>query len=208
MQKSHITQMNKISNGLTVCVFCGSGLGTRPAFADDASALGQLLAKEDISLVYGGGSVGLMGVVAQSCLERGGQVTGVIPDFLRALERPVLNLTELVITEDMHGRKMNMWRRADGFIVLPGGVGTLEELLEQLTWEQLGQHDKPIILLNTENYWRPLEAVFRQMRTTGFLRENLDIRYHVAPTPADAVSFFKAHASTRPLPAEPVPPAM
>jgi uncharacterized protein (TIGR00730 family) len=201
------TQTSKISSGLTACVFCGSGLGTRRAFADDARVLGQLLADDDISLVYGGGSVGLMGVVAQSCLERGGRVTGVIPDFLRALERPVLNLTELVITEDMHGRKMNMWRRADGFIVLPGGVGTLEELLEQLTWEQLGQHDKPIILLNTENYWAPLEAVFRQMRETGFLRKNLDIRYYVAPTPADAVSFLKAHANTQPLPAVPVPPA-
>lgn len=179
----------------TACVFCGSSPGKNPAFANDAQALGQALAAEKVRLVYGGGSLGLMGITAKSALEAGGEVVGVIPDFLQNLERPTLPLTELIVTTDMHQRKMNMWLRADGFIVLPGGVGTLEELLEQITWVQLGQHRKPIILLDTLGYWDPLLAMFEHMRAAGFIRQDLEIHYRVAATPAEAVALFHKYAT-------------
>ncbi len=181
---------------LSACVFCGASPGKSDAYVADARALGRLMAEAKIDLVYGGASVGLMGAVAEACLQGRGRVTGVIPEFLRALERPTLELSELIITADMHERKMKMWERADGFIVLPGGVGTLEELLEQLTWAQLGQHSKPIILLNTKGYWTLLEAFFGHMRATGFLREDLNITYSVVATAAEAVQLFKKKLST------------
>lgn len=179
----------------TVCVFCGSGLGSDQAFENDARQFGHLLSEANIELVYGGGSLGLMGVVAESCLKGGGVVTGVIPKFLWDLEMPSLPLTELITTKDMHERKMIMWERADGFIVLPGGVGTLEELVEQLTWVQLGTHSKPIILVNTAGYWSMLEEFFDKMRVSGFLRPELEIIYHLAADPLRALQIFELHTT-------------
>ncbi|MEQ1695714.1 MAG: TIGR00730 family Rossman fold protein [Hyphomicrobiaceae bacterium] len=182
-------------NGKTACVFCGSSIGASPIFEHDARVLGELLAKSGTKLVYGGGSLGLMGAVAKAAMQHAGHVTGVIPKFLCSLEKPDLPLSELIVTSDMHERKMNMWERADGFIVLPGGVGTFEELLEQLTWVQLGQHHKPIILLNTNGYWNLLEALFHHMRSNGFIRKELEITYHLASSPSHALNVFETHAT-------------
>ncbi len=127
-----------------ICVYCGSSAGTQPAFVEAAQELGQILAENRIRLIYGGGSVGLMGALAESVLEHGGEVTGIIPEFLTRRERPRRMAQELIVTRDMHERKRIMFERADAFVAMPGGIGTLEELVEQLTWVQLGRHKKPI----------------------------------------------------------------
>ena len=128
--------MSKIN---ALCVYCGSSAGTDPAFVETARSFGKILAENDIRLVYGGGSAGLMGALAEAVLENGGDVTGIIPEFLTNRERPRRLAQELIVTRDMHERKAKMFERADGFVALPGGIGTLEELVEQLTWAQLGQ---------------------------------------------------------------------
>src|SRR6516225_367443 len=140
----------------TVCVYCGSGPGGDPAFIAAARDFGQILAENRVRLVFGGGSLGLMGALATSVLDHGGIVTGVIPEFLVNREHMLLRVQERVITPDMHERKRVMFERADAFVALAGGVGTLEELVEQLTWAQLGRHKKPILILNTANFWEPL----------------------------------------------------
>ena len=164
--------MNRIK---TVCVYCGSGPGTNPRFVEAANALGKILAENDIRLVYGGGSVGLMGAVAKSVLDHGGSVTGIIPDFLRARENALTRVQEMIVTPDMHERKRLMFERSDAFVALPGGVGTLEELVEMLTWQQLGRHAKPILLANIDGFWEPLVALLTHMRTAQFIRPNLEI---------------------------------
>jgi uncharacterized protein (TIGR00730 family) len=128
----------------SICVYCASGPGTNPAFVEAAKSFGRILAENGIRLVYGGGSVGLMGAVAESVLAHGGAVTGVIPDFLVNREHMLASVQERIITRDMHERKRVMFERADAFVALPGGVGTLEELVEQMTWAQLGRHKKLI----------------------------------------------------------------
>ena len=132
----------------TVCVYCGSGAGTDPAFIEAARRFGELLARDGVDLVYGGGSRGLMGAVANSVLDHGGHVTGIIPEFLEGREHTLRRAQEVIVTPDMHVRKQTMFDRADAFVALPGGIGTLEELVEQLTWAQLGRHKKPILILN------------------------------------------------------------
>ena len=145
------------NNGIAhICVYCGSGKGRNPAYATAARQLGKSLAKAGIGLVYGGGSLGLMGEVARSTLKHGGHVTGIIPKFLSARERMLTDVDELIVTEDMHERKMMMFNKADAFVALPGGIGTLEELIEQLTWAQLGQHRKPIVIANIGGYGTPV----------------------------------------------------
>lgn len=153
----------------SICVYCGASRGKRPEYAALARNLGTLLARRGITLVYGGGNVGLMGVVADATLAAGGKVVGVIPRAL--LEREVShgNLTELVVVNDMHERKLTMATRADGFIALPGGIGTLEELFETLTWLQLGFHGKPIALLDATGYFSALLAFLDNMVAEGFL---------------------------------------
>jgi uncharacterized protein (TIGR00730 family) len=136
-----------------ICVYCGSGPGTDPRFAKAAHAFGAILAENDIGLVYGGGSVGLMGAVAAATLARGGRVTGIIPEFLSNRERPFADAQELIVTRDMHERKRIMFERSDAFVALPGGVGTLEELFEVYTWNQLGLHAKPLGLFNVRGYF-------------------------------------------------------
>ena len=145
--------MSKIN---ALCVYCGSSPGTDPAFVETAQNFGKILAENEIRLVYGGGSTGLMGALASAVLDHGGEVTGIIPEFLTKRERPRRLPQELIVTTDMHDRKWRMFERADGFVALPGGIGTLEELVEQLTWVQLGRHKKPILIANINGYWDPL----------------------------------------------------
>jgi uncharacterized protein (TIGR00730 family) len=159
----------------SICVYCASGPGNNPAFMDAAKTFGRILAENGIRLVYGGGSVGLMGALAESVLEYGGAVTGVIPDFLVNREHMLLSAQERLITRDMHERKRLMFERADAFVALPGGVGTLEELVEQLTWAQLGRHKKPILALNVARFWDPLCTLLEQMEKLDFIRANLPV---------------------------------
>src|SRR6266849_4975331 len=153
----------------SICVYCAAGPGKVAAFMDAASSFGRALAENGIRLVYGGGSVGLMGALADSVLDNGGTVTGVIPDFLVNREHMLARAQERIITRDMHERKRGMFERADAFVALPGGVGTLEELVEQLTWAQLGRHRKPILIANIAGYWDPLLVMFDHLLGLGFL---------------------------------------
>jgi uncharacterized protein (TIGR00730 family) len=143
---------------------------------DAAASFGRVLAKDNIGLVYGGGSVGLMGALAEAVLDSGGRVTGVIPEFLVNREHMLLRVQERIVTRDMHERKRIMFERADAFVALPGGIGTLEELVEQLTWAQLGRHRKPILILNIEGFWDPLCALIDHMRRLDFIRADLSVR--------------------------------
>jgi uncharacterized protein (TIGR00730 family) len=157
----------------SICVYCASGPGTSPAFVAAAHSFGRILAENRVRLVYGGGSVGLMGALAESVLDHGGYVTGVIPDFLVDREHMLQRAQERIITRDMHERKRIMFERADAFVALPGGIGTLEELVEQLTWAQLGRHKKPILIANIERFWDPLCALLDHMRKLEFIRKGL-----------------------------------
>jgi uncharacterized protein (TIGR00730 family) len=159
----------------SICVYCGSASGARPVYEDAARRLGESMAGAGIRLIYGGGSVGLMGTVARAVLASGGVVTGIIPRFLVRREGLIPDLTETLVTETMHERKMLMFERADAFVALPGGVGTLEELVEQMTWAQLGQHAKPVLIANVADFWTPLIALLNQMRREGFIRRDLDV---------------------------------
>jgi uncharacterized protein (TIGR00730 family) len=176
----------------TVCVYCGSGFGTDPAFREAAQQLGTALAQAGMRLVYGGGDVGLMGTVARAVLEGGGHVTGIIPDFLQARENMLEDVHETVVVPDMHTRKRLMFERSDAFVTLPGGIGTLEELVEQLTWAQLGRHRKPVVLVSIADFWAPLLALFDHMRGHGFIREGLDLSYLVAPDAGSVVPLLQA----------------
>jgi uncharacterized protein (TIGR00730 family) len=169
----------------SICVYCASGPGKNPAFMQAAKQFGRILAEKGIRLVYGGGSVGLMGALAESVLAHGGAVTGVIPDFLVNREHMLLSVQERIITPDMHARKREMFERADAFVGLPGGVGTLEELVEQLTWAQLGRHKKPILILNIERFWDPLCALIEEMRRLEFIRAGMTVDLLVAEAVED-----------------------
>lgn len=177
-----------------ICVYCGSGPGTDPRFVKAAHAFGAILAENDIGLVYGGGSVGLMGAVAASTLARGGRVTGIIPEFLTNRERPFSDAQELIVTRDMHERKRIMFERADAFVALPGGVGTLEELVEQITWAQLGQHRKPILIANIKGFWDPLCVLLDHMRQIEFIRPGLSVDVLIADRVEDILPKLAAAA--------------
>ena len=153
-----------------LCVFCGSRSGTRPAYREAAEALGRLLAEHEIELVYGGGNIGLMGVIADACLAAGGRVVGVIPRALLEWEVGHQRLTRLEVVDSMHIRKARMAELSDGFIALPGGLGTFEELFEMLTWAQLGFHGKPVGLLDVSGYYRPLVQMLEAGVDEGFMR--------------------------------------
>jgi hypothetical protein len=178
----------------SICVYCGSGHGADPAFRHAAEALGSAIARAGLSLVYGGGNVGLMGTVARAVLDGGGHVTGIIPDFLRQRELMIDDAQELVVVPDMHTRKRLMFERADAFVALPGGIGTLEELIEQMTWAQLGQHRKPILLADIGGFWRPLLGLLEHMREAGFIRPGLDVHYLVAERIEDVIPMLDEQA--------------
>lgn len=187
-----MTDMSKIK---TVCVYCGSGPGTDPRFVEAAVAFGKALADGGIRLVYGGGSIGLMGAVANSVLDHGGTVTGIIPGFLTARENALRRVQELIVTPDMHERKRLMFEHSDAFVALPGGIGTLEELVEQLTWQQLGRHTKPVLLANIEGFWEPLLALLTHMRETQFIRQSLAVDILKAERVEDILPRLQAAAA-------------
>ena len=187
--------MSKIKK---VCVYCGSGAGTDPAYVEAARAFGQALAKNGVTLVYGGGAVGIMGAVALSVLDHGGEVIGIIPEFLMSRERALRGTHQLIVTTDMHERKRKMFEMADAFVALPGGVGTLEELVEQITWMQLGRHKKPILLGNVKGFWDPLCALLDHMKALQFIRDGLDFELHVASEIADILPMLQKAAAAVP----------
>jgi uncharacterized protein (TIGR00730 family) len=189
-----------MGNLTSVCVYCGSGLGTNPVHAEAARILGRAMADAGIRLVYGGGSVGLMGTLARAVLDAGGAVTGIIPRFLQSRERPMADLSELVLTDDMHARKMLMFERADAFVALAGGVGTLEELVEQMTWAQLGRHHKPVLLANVAGFWDPLIRLLDAMRRENFIRADLEISVLVAKQAEDIIPMLRRAVAARPQP--------
>lgn len=154
----------------SLCVYCGSSNRGPDSHRDAAVRLGRILAKHRIRLVYGGGRVGIMGTIANAVLEAGGEVIGIIPRFLEAHEVAHANVTRLEVVDGMHERKARMASLADGFVILPGGLGTLDELFEILTWKQLGLHDKPIVVVDLHGYWRRLRELVEAMVTDGYAR--------------------------------------
>ncbi len=177
-----------------VCVYCGSSTGNDPRFGEAADHLGAALAEAGVGLVFGGGDEGLMGRVARAVLAGGGRVTGIIPKFLIKRENALIDAQELVVVDNMHQRKQMMFDRADAFVALPGGVGTLEELVEQLTWVQLQRHQKPVLLADVGGFWRPLLGLIAHMHAAGFLREGFDVRYLVAEKMSDVLPMLIAAA--------------
>src|ERR1700726_1840671 len=183
-------------NGIkSICVYCASGPGTIPAFMDAARSFGRILAENGIRLVYGGGSVGLMGALAEAVLDGGGRVTGVIPEFLVNREHMLLRVQERIVTRDMHERKRVMFEKADAFVALPGGIGTLEELVEQLTWAQLGHHRKPILLANIAGFWNPLLELLDHMTALGFLHSVSRLNYLIVDDVDDILPSLRKAAA-------------
>ncbi len=170
----------------SVCVYCGSGKGLNSAYAIAARKLGKALADNNIRLIYGGGSLGLMGEVARASLGAGGKVTGIIPEFLGNRELMLKDVDELIVVENMHTRKQLMFDRADAFVALPGGIGTLEELVEQLTWSQLGRHAKPIVIANINGFWDQFLSLLAHMKQETFIRDGLDVHFNVVDS-AEAI---------------------
>jgi uncharacterized protein (TIGR00730 family) len=177
MAMNGIQKPSKISK---ICVYCGSGPGTDPAFVAAATGFGKILAENGIGLVYGGGTTGMMGTVSKAVRDHGGEVTGIIPEFLLNKERAGHRGDGLIVTRDMHERKRKMFEMSDAFVAMPGGVGTLEEIVEQMTWAQLGRHKKPILLANIEGFWEPLCALLDHMRMTEFIRGEFNFDLLVA----------------------------
>ena len=167
-----------------LCVYCGSSGAVEPRYREAASELGGLLAAAGIELVYGGGRVGLMGLLADAALSASGKVTGIIPRRLLEAEVAHLGVTELVVVDSMHDRKRLMAEKADAFAVLPGGIGTLDELFEIVSWKQLELHDKPILLVDIDGYWAPLRALLDHIVVNGFARPQTRRLLNVVPNVA------------------------
>ncbi|MGH6834719.1 MAG: TIGR00730 family Rossman fold protein [Methylocella sp.] len=178
-----------------ICVYCGSAQGAGPSYEAAAEKLGQAMAKASISLVYGGGAHGLMGALARSVLSNGGRVTGIIPDFLVGREGPLPGLQECLVVGSLHERKRLMFERADAFVALPGGIGTLEELTEQLSWVQLERHTKPVVIADIDGFWQPLLRLFGHMRERRFIQSSLEVRYLVAEKIEDIVPMIETAAA-------------
>lgn len=152
-------------------MYCGANVGARPDYAEAAEGLGRAIGASGMRLVYGGGAVGLMGILARAAMAAGGPVTGIIPQFLKDREVMLREVSDLIVTTDMHERKRMMFERADAFVALPGGIGTLEEVVEMMTWAQLDQHMKPVLIVNLNGFWDPLIALFGRMQEEGFLHK-------------------------------------
>lgn len=172
-------------NYSSIAVFCGSKNGKTPLFQLHANELGKLMAAHQQTLIYGGGNVGIMGVIANTMMENGGTVIGVIPELLKDREHHHEGITELIIVSDMHSRKKRMYELCDAAVILPGGFGTLDELFEMLTWNQLNIHNKKIILLNSGGYYDNLIGHLHQMEAEGFLYESVSNRITICATPAE-----------------------
>jgi uncharacterized protein (TIGR00730 family) len=179
----------------SICVYCGSGVGRSAAYATVADTLGREIAARGMALVYGGGSLGLMGQVARGVLAGGGRVTGIIPQFLSNKEMMLRDVQELIVVDDMHQRKRLMFERSDAFVALPGGIGTLEEVVEQLTWAQLGRHRKPIVLANIEGFWDPFLRLLEHMRDETFIRAGLEVRFVTVSRAEDILPAAEAAAA-------------
>ena len=184
MNKNHEVNAGRVEPQSTevrsLCVYCGSWSGDHPSLEGFARDFGSACAARGIELIYGGGGIGLMGAVAEAALAAGGRVVGIMPRSLLEAEPPFPDVTELVIVDSMHERKRQMFDRADGFVVLPGGLGTLDETIEMITWRQLGFHDKPIVLANYRGYWNPLLTLFDHIVATGFAQPDAHDLYAVA----------------------------
>ncbi len=185
----------------SLCVYCGANPGAAPEYAAAAETLGKLMATEGVRLVYGGGSIGLMGILARSVLANGGEVTGIIPQFLKDREVMLRDVPDLVVTADMHERKRIMFQRADAFVALPGGIGTLEEVVEVMTWAQLDQHAKPVLIVNINGFWDSLIALFRRMTDEGFLHkaflgDHTDLPVAFVDTIEDVLPALRAKLAT------------
>jgi uncharacterized protein (TIGR00730 family) len=163
----------------SICVFCGSSSGSTPEHRDAAAKLGAAIARAGIRLIYGGGGRGLMGVIARAAISSGGRVTGIVPKFLMQQEEALRDVDDLIVTENLHDRKRLMFSNSDAFVALPGGIGTLEELLEMLSWAQLGRHSKPIVLVNVDHFWEPLINLIDHMRKQGFVLPEMKARLFV-----------------------------
>lgn len=201
--KCHMANMAELKS---ICVYCGSNTGTDPDYAAAARALGEAMAANRVRLVYGGGSVGLMGILARTVLAAGGEVTGIIPQFLKDREVMLKEATDLVVTADMHERKRIMFERSDAFLALPGGIGTLEEVVEMMTWAQLDQHKKPILIANLKGFWDPLIALFERMTEKGFLHkaflgEHTDLPVQFVDAVEDIIPALRAAVAAVPRPA-------
>lgn len=186
----------------TVTVFCGSRSGSDPKWAEVAQQCGQELVRRNFALVFGGGANGLMGVIARAVVDAKGWSTGIIPEGLLAIEPAMSDLTELVIVDSMHTRKLLMSQRADAFLVLPGGIGTFEEFFETWTWRQIGLHRKPIVLLNVYDYYTPLLGFLDRGRQEGFIRTQHHDYLQVATSIKEAFDLL-----AQACPAEPVKPS-
>lgn len=181
----------------SVCVYCGSSPGQDDAYVRSGQALGRAIAGAGLRLIYGGGTKGIMGAVADGAIRAGGKVTGIIPRFLiskEATEAALSRLDELVITENMHERKHTMFEKSDAFVALPGGIGTVEEIVEIMTWAQLGRHRKPIIFVNVRGFWNPMLALLDHMRTQGFVHSSHLVQPIVVDDPDAVVAAILAEA--------------
>ncbi|MEO7922078.1 MAG: TIGR00730 family Rossman fold protein [Chitinophagaceae bacterium] len=176
----------------SLAVFCGSKEGVNPLFAQQARQLGQLMAENNVKLIYGGGSAGIMGVIADAVMKHGGKVTGIIPKLLLEWEVQHLGITELIISDDMHVRKKTIYSLCDAALILPGGFGTLDELFEIVTWNQLTIHDKDIYILNSGGFYDHLIRHIQHMREEKFLYEEAEKRITVINDPSELVVHFKS----------------
>ena len=177
-------------NRQTICVFCGSSPGNSPAYAAAAKETGSLIAKHGYAMIFGGGGLGLMGETARAVRDGGAPVTGILPDFLRHLEPPLAHGETVRIVPDLFHRKQDMILSSDAFIVLPGGLGTLDELFEIITAAQLDVHHKPVVLLNTNGYYEPLLALLKHVVDEGFAKPSVFNIYRVRDTPAETIAYL------------------
>lgn len=183
--------MNQIKN---IAVYCGSSPGLDPYYMTAAYELGEYLGSNQIGLVYGGASVGLMGAVANGCLSKNGSVTGVLPKFLKKKEIEHAGLGQLILVESMHERKLKMFDLSDAFVVLPGGLGTMEEFFEVITWSQLGLHQKPIIIFNWLGFYKPLLALMQNMVASGFLKKENAALVQILETSKDLLQTIQNYS--------------
>jgi uncharacterized protein (TIGR00730 family) len=194
--------MNRIE---AICVYCGSSPGGDPSYVKAGRQLGRSIARAGLRLIYGGGTKGIMGAVAEGALREGGLVTGIIPRFLiskEATENALGKLDDLQITENMHERKHMMFERSDAFVALPGGIGTVEEIVEVMTWGQLGHHRKPIVFANVGGFWNPMVALMDHMRSEGFIHTGHLVRPLVVDDPEAVVAAILAAAAADGAPAD------
>ena len=175
----------------TICVYCGSGLGSDPKYAAATRELGQKMVDNAMRLVYGGGHIGLMGVIADAVLDAGGEAVGIIPEHIHVRENQHTGLSELLVVDSMHTRKRLMADRAEAYVVLPGGFGTLDEAFEIITWKQLGLHNSPIIFLNVEGFWEPFVTLVRHQTEAGFIHAHNQHLFQVADSVDETISILR-----------------